>query len=393
MSFYLNHLQPRVVLFLVVYNITVFAAVNVSIYDNDPAIIYSPQGAWSQSPPNALDFSGAHMLTQEPNATASFNFTGIAIYFLAPLWPYTVNTAISLDSGPVTLIDLVDHSRPSTSQGPETVQSKVVWNATGLANTQHNLRISVGAGQPYAIVDGLIYTNANATNVSSSSSLTPTSTLQDPILASSTAGVSPSPKSKSKSVVAITLGSFFGILGLLVIQGGVWYLCRRRKRPISEAWTVDGASYTPSMPVVGPNATNKNWSAEQLYHHGYSITQSGKLWHNPDYEHPVPPISSQPYYHGSRIPNRYVPGYALSTITERSTPQMGEGRTSLGNSPASHQSELEYHTAQGSEASYSVSRPQQQQQQQPLSSTGGIQRAPASTTQGYPSQRRKPVAY
>ena len=174
----------------------------------------------------------------------------------------------------------------------------------------------------------------------------------------------------------------------------MWFLFRRRKRPISEAWTVDGASYT-SPTIVGPNATDKNWSAEQLYHHGYTITQSGRLWHNPDYGHvgvPGPPISFQPYYHGSRIPDRYEPGYALSTITERSTPQIGEGRTPLGNSPASYQSELEYYTAQGSEASYSVSRPQQQQQQQPPSSTGGIQRAPASTAQGYSSQRRKPVA-
>jgi len=84
-------------------------------------------------------------------------YSGIAIYFLSPLWPYTVNTAVSLDSGPITVIDLVDHSRPNTGQGPETAQYQVVWNATGLANTQHNLRISVGAGQPFAVVDGLMY--------------------------------------------------------------------------------------------------------------------------------------------------------------------------------------------------------------------------------------------
>ena len=63
---------------------------------------------------------------------------------------------MSLDSGPITLIDLVDHSRPDVGQGNETVQSHVVWNATGLANTQHSLLISVGSGQPYAIVDGLM---------------------------------------------------------------------------------------------------------------------------------------------------------------------------------------------------------------------------------------------
>jgi hypothetical protein len=134
------------------------------------------------------------------------------------------------------------------------------------------------------------------------------------------------------------------------------------------------------------------------------MTQSGKSWHNPRYENvgmPAPPIPSQPYYHGAYqsgigsrtaggIPNRYVPGYALSTITERSTPQMGEGRTPLANSPASYQSELEYYTAQGSEASYNASR---LQQPQPPSSLGNVQRAPSPITQGYPSQQRKPVEH
>jgi hypothetical protein len=145
-----------------------------------------------------------------------------------------------------------------------------------------------------------------------------------------------------------------------------------------------------------------NWNPEQLYYNGYHMNQSddGKSWHNPRYEYvgmPAPPIPS--YHRGGyqndissrtamhqhqmagRTANRYEPGCALSTITERSTPQMGEGRTPLGNSPASYQSDLEYYTAQGSEASYGVSRQQQEQQ------------SPSSNTQRYPSQRRKPVEY
>ena len=135
-------------------------------------------------------------------------------------------------------------------------------------------------------------------------------------------------------------------------------------------------------------------------------SNDGKSWHNPRYDYvgmPAPPIPS--YYRGGyqndissrstpihqhvtgRTSNRYEPGCALSTITERSTPQMGEGRTPLANSPASYQSDLEYHTAQGSEASYSVARlPQEQQQQQQ-------QQPPSPNIQRYPSQRRKPVEY
>jgi hypothetical protein len=157
------------------------------------------------------------------------------------------------------------------------------------------------------------------------------------------------------------------------------------------------------MSAVEPNGSDKygNWSAEQLYKNGYPMNYSndGNTWHNPRYDYvgmPAPPIPS--YHRGyqndnnprtpihqhlmtGRTSNRYEPGCALSTITERSTPQMGEGRTPLANSPASYQSDLEYHTAQGSEASYSVSRLQQEQQ------------PPSPNTQRYPSQHRKPVEY
>lgn len=75
---------------------------------------------------------------------------------MSPRWPYLVNTAISLDSGAPFLVDLVDHSRPNAVEGPETVQSQIVWGASGLTNTQHTLVMSVGAGQPFAIVDALM---------------------------------------------------------------------------------------------------------------------------------------------------------------------------------------------------------------------------------------------
>jgi hypothetical protein len=74
---------------------------------------------------------------------------------MAPLWPYTVNTAISLDSGPSTLVNLTDPNH--TSGSGATVESQVVWGMAGLANTQHNLLMFVGPGQPYAVVDGLMY--------------------------------------------------------------------------------------------------------------------------------------------------------------------------------------------------------------------------------------------
>lgn len=55
---------------------TVLADQNVTVDDQDPSILYSPPGAWGLSANSSLDFGGAHMLTQNPNATAVFKFTG-----------------------------------------------------------------------------------------------------------------------------------------------------------------------------------------------------------------------------------------------------------------------------------------------------------------------------
>ena len=49
---------------------------NITIDDTNPAIAYAPAGAWVVSANSSLDFGGAHMLTQNPNGTATFNFTG-----------------------------------------------------------------------------------------------------------------------------------------------------------------------------------------------------------------------------------------------------------------------------------------------------------------------------
>ncbi|KAF9008087.1 hypothetical protein BDQ17DRAFT_186163 [Cyathus striatus] len=139
------HLPHILLLFLLAAG--AYARHNVTADDNDPGIVYA--GAWGPSASTQLDFGGLHMLTQDPGATPTFVFTGVSIFFLSPLWPYLVNTALSLDGSPPVLVDLVDHSQPTADGGMETVASAVVWNATGLDNAQHRLVVSAGAGQPF----------------------------------------------------------------------------------------------------------------------------------------------------------------------------------------------------------------------------------------------------
>ncbi|KAF8967542.1 hypothetical protein BDZ97DRAFT_1755965 [Flammula alnicola] len=402
------HLAIR--LFILAWFHVVYAQRNVTFDDRDPSIVYAPAGAWVQSQNDTLDFGGGHMLTQNPNATATFKFTGVAIYFLSPKWPYEVNTAVSLDSGPLFLIDLVDHTSPSTGQGPETVQSAVVWNATGLNDTQHTLVISVGPGQSFGIVDGLIYTDPTlspSTTTSSppspSTSSSPSPTLSEPVVAPVTSDTGSAASVRQIHILPIVLGSLFGVLGLIVIVLALLYF-RRRKRPVSEAWTVAGMRYsspTSGGPANTPpmtNVTNSHWNAAQSYPQGYPMEQTQQgAWQNSRYGYvgmPAPAIPPQPYngaYHGGyaydqdpqtmapRAPNRYQPGYTLSTITEKSTPRMAETNASLANSPASLQSDLGYYTAPASEG---------------MSSTGSVSRRPyfasSPKVSDYSSEGRAP---
>jgi hypothetical protein len=86
----------------------------------------------------------------------TFFHIGVAIYFLSPLWPYAVSTALTLDSRPTVIVDLTDLNSSDTAGGMETVKSSVVWSTDNLPNTMHTLRISVGIGQQNAIVDGIM---------------------------------------------------------------------------------------------------------------------------------------------------------------------------------------------------------------------------------------------
>jgi hypothetical protein len=72
---------------------------------------------------------------------------------------------VALDDLQPTLLDLRDYSQPLEIDGPETVQSSVVWSQTGLANTQHTLLVSVGPGETIAILDTLVYVLLSASSI------------------------------------------------------------------------------------------------------------------------------------------------------------------------------------------------------------------------------------
>ena len=165
-------------IFYIAFLLVVNAMHNMTVDDNDPSINYQPPSSWVVSDSDLLDAGGQHHETTDPDATASYTFTGsfqftcietdtflsshsfaigVAIYFYSPLWPSQVTTQVALDDLPPVLLDLRDYTQPLDVNGAETVQSSVVWSQTGLTNTQHTLLVSVGSNQSLAILDTLVY--------------------------------------------------------------------------------------------------------------------------------------------------------------------------------------------------------------------------------------------
>lgn len=180
------------------------------------------------------------MVTPDTSATATFTFTGIAIYFYSPLWPFHVTTALSLDGESPQTIDLRDHSVPPVDDGLETVASQVVWSLVGLENTEHTLVISVGTGEDIAIVDALMYTaldpgdSTSSTSTSTGTSSSSTSYLPLPTQSSTSANSSTTPESKKG--LSIALGLVCTTFGLLVIGAFFWYWRRRQRKREAEEW-------------------------------------------------------------------------------------------------------------------------------------------------------------
>lgn len=132
---------------------------NITVDDTSPDIKYT--GIWDPNHyPSSLSFNGSHRLSYDPTATATLKFKGIAVYFWAPLWPYQVNTTVTLDGGKGHFLDLTDYdSLGKEGVGQvETVLSQVRWSQPGLEDKEHTLVATMPEGATYLVVDAITYT-------------------------------------------------------------------------------------------------------------------------------------------------------------------------------------------------------------------------------------------
>ncbi|KAJ7058890.1 hypothetical protein C8F01DRAFT_990301 [Mycena amicta] len=128
---------------------------NITVDDTDTRSI-AYKGTWepSASHQSSLDFGGSHTFSSDEGASATFAFSGVAVYYLAPRWPYAVSSRISLDGGIAVLVNLTDPSASSTpAGGSESAPWSIAWFAEGLSQGEHTVVVSMGN---YIVVDGFM---------------------------------------------------------------------------------------------------------------------------------------------------------------------------------------------------------------------------------------------
>ncbi|KDR84532.1 hypothetical protein GALMADRAFT_151392 [Galerina marginata CBS 339.88] len=237
---------------------SIYALQNITVHASDSRISYFPSESWTK----VEDFAGPRMSTRDRSAFATFMFTGVAIYFMSPRWPASGSSAvtITIDNGD-TVLPLSQFSAPGRDQ--DIFNSRVIAQATGLLDTTHTVRVSVGAGQ-VTILDGFLFTTTTSEEGYVDQNRTPVYPRMAPL--GKSAHTSPAIIQNSSSESAWTLpkpsysstvGLLLGIASLnLVIALAIALTCcfsqRHRKLPPRLV-----PKPAPILPVRRPTTGNK----------------------------------------------------------------------------------------------------------------------------------------
>ncbi|KAK7438406.1 hypothetical protein VKT23_018019 [Stygiomarasmius scandens] len=146
------------------------ALVNVTVDETSPQITYHGN-SWVKNEAGPLYHGGFHDQTEDLNASAVFNFTGVAIYYYSSLWPFNVSTVLTLDGNDTETLNLTAITSPQDPNGdPVAENSTIRWSRTHLKDGPHSLIISPGN---FVLVDAFIYTTnqSEVPDTHSSSSL------------------------------------------------------------------------------------------------------------------------------------------------------------------------------------------------------------------------------
>ncbi|KAE9389500.1 hypothetical protein BT96DRAFT_980682 [Gymnopus androsaceus JB14] len=211
-----------------------FAILRNVTYDNNDNVTYLPLVGWEINIAESYDYGGSHDLAWNlTGASAVFQFTGVAVYYFSPLWPYNVSTVLSLDGGSNITVSLMDTTATPADDGAATVPSAARHAFTGLSNGSHMLSMfSINISDPsqieWIIVDGF---NVTVEDNSPQPSTVPSSKSNVGVIAGGAAG----------GVFLAAILAFFFI-----------YLCRkRRQRQVVQPWEGKGIlAENPPTPIV-----------------------------------------------------------------------------------------------------------------------------------------------
>ncbi|KAJ7054256.1 hypothetical protein C8F01DRAFT_1164551 [Mycena amicta] len=262
------------------------ALVNVSIDDTDPSILY--KGTWDPSSihKSSLDYGSTHTYSSDASASATLTFTGVAIYYLAPLWPYPVSTQLRLDGGAPVIVNLTDPIASTTSEGgSESAQSSVAWYASGLSNTTHTLVLSMAPTGDAIVADGFIFTVNNGSSPSSSSisSSSPWGTAAASLASQSTIPFSPK---KQTNALSIGLAIGLGLLALLAACVVFYFLFYRRRSKnnhhvLFDSWGghLDSNDDEDTKAAITPFLAGVSGPTRQAYTHSATASASSSDTH------------------------------------------------------------------------------------------------------------------
>jgi len=299
---------------------------NITTFYSDPSIVYS--GSWTPASElaNSIACGGSHCYSNDSSATATWQFTGVAFYYMAPQWAYPVNTIINIDNGNITTnIDLDDHALPQTGPGlAESIQCLVLWGSGELENGQHTVVASMPqGGPPFVVVDAFMYTvldPGDVPPVAITTAETSATTITPTTAGSSASSVALGTK-KSNSVsipMVVGIAAAIGVLAIAIL----FFLCYRMRRAAYVNEEAEPRIYSPETPP------------------GF---QPSKLTQQ---SAPVPIVNAVPEPAGQHfrrnrgnppLPVRelidYEPAWLSGSVSELS-PQTGNNQTSFGTTEA-----------------------------------------------------------
>ncbi|KAF9037865.1 hypothetical protein BDZ89DRAFT_1157288 [Hymenopellis radicata] len=217
---------------------------NITIDDTNFDMIQYKGDQWEKIM-LSLDYGGSHRLGTDVNASATFTFTGVAVYYLSALWPYSVNTTLKLDDQDPEQLNLTDPVASPADGGSASSSYAVHWGRTGLANTTHKLVVYTTADQkyPWTVVDGFIYTIDDSADATSTDASTAAS---------------------DANITAIIIGAAIGALTLLIALALAVFCWRRRRKAQRHAQQQPIEDH--SWRNVLPSATSDPPLVSQLTH-------------------------------------------------------------------------------------------------------------------------------